>query len=110
MNLSKDSILQSTNRGLEVFRHYLGNKFTKVGKSFKSPFYQDNKASCYIYLDKKSDVFKFKDFGDSEFSGDCFFFVSKLFGLDCEDRADFIKILESIDSDLCLMLGEMQLG
>lgn len=110
MNLSKDSILQSTNRGLEVFRHYLGNKFTKVGKSFKSPFYQDNKASCYIYLDKKSDVFKFKDFGDSEFSGDCFFFVSKLFGLDCEDRTDFIKILETIDNELCLMLGERQLG
>ena len=77
MSLNKDSILNLTNGGLDVFKHFLGSKFTKIEKSFKSPFYDDTKASCYIYLDKKSRVYKFKDFGDAEYSGDCFFFVSK---------------------------------
>ena len=100
--LSKDQILLSTNRGLDVFKYFLGNRFSRVGKSFKSPFYNDNKASCYIYLDKKSNIYKFKDFGDAEYSGDCFFFVGKIFGYSCEDRSDFYKILEVIDLELSL--------
>ena len=77
MSLNKDSILHATNRGLNVFKHFMGSRFNKIGKSFKSPFYQDNQASCYVYLDKKSNIYKFKDFGDAEYSGDCFFFVGK---------------------------------
>lgn len=100
--LSKDQILLSTNRGLDVFKHFLGSRFSRVGKSFKSPFYNDNKASCYVYLDKKSNIYKFKDFGDAEYSGDCFFFVGKIFGYSCEDRSDFYKILEVIDLELSL--------
>ena len=100
--LSKDQILLSTNRGLDVFKYFLGSRFSRVGKSFKSPFYNDNKASCYVYLDKKSNIYKFKDFGDSEYSGDCFFFVGKIFGYSCDDRTDFLKILEIIDGELTL--------
>ncbi len=100
--LSKDQILLSTNRGLDVFKYFLGSRFSRVGKSFKSPFYNDNKASCYVYLDKKSNIYKFKDFGDAEYSGDCFFFVGKIFGYSCEDRSDFYKILEVIDLELSL--------
>ena len=100
--LSKDLILLSTNRGLDVFKYFLGSRFSRVGKSFKSPFYNDNKASCYVYLDKKSNIYKFKDFGDAEYSGDCFFFVGKIFGYSCEDRSDFYKILEVIDLELSL--------
>ncbi len=100
--LSKDQILLSTNRGLDVFKYFLGSRFSRVGKSFKSPFYNDNKASCYVYLDKKSNIYKFKDFGDAEYSGDCFFFVGKIFGYSCEDRLDFYKILEVIDLELSL--------
>ncbi len=100
--LSKDQILLSTNRGLDVFKYFLGSRFSRVGKSFKSPFYNDNKASCYVYLDKKSNNYKFKDFGDAEYSGDCFFFVGKIFGYSCEDRLDFYKILEVIDLELSL--------
>jgi hypothetical protein len=106
MSLNKDSILYATNKGLEVFRHFMGSRFTKVGKSFKSPFYQDSKASCYVYLDKKSNLYKFKDFGDAEYSGDCFFFVGKIFGYICDDRTDFIKILEIIDGELGLGLED----
>jgi len=106
MSLNKDSILNATNRGLNVFKHFMGSRFSKVGKSFKSPFYQDNKAACYVYLDKKSNIYKFKDFGDSEYSGDCFFFVGKIFSISCEDRSDFIRILEIIDIELGLCLED----
>lgn len=108
MSLSKESILYKTNKGLDVFKYFLGNRFTKVGKSFKSPFYQDSKAACYLYLDKKSNIYKFKDFGDSEYSGDCFFFVGKIFGYSCDDRTDFIKILEIIDGELGLCLEDQR--
>jgi energy-coupling factor transporter ATP-binding protein EcfA2 len=108
MSLNKDSILQATNRGLNVFKHFMGSRFNKIGKSFKSPFYQDNKASCYVYLDKKSNIYKFKDFGDAEYSGDCFFFVGKIFGISCEDRSDFIRILEIIDIELGLCLEDQR--
>lgn len=106
MSLNKDSILQATNNGFNVFKHFLGSKFSKVGKSFKSPFYQDSKAACYVYFDKKSSIYKFKDFGDAEYSGDCFFFVSKIFGLTCDDRQDFIRILETINNELGLFLED----
>ena len=106
MSLNKESVLNATNNGLNVFKHFLGNKFSKVGKSFKSPFYQDNKASCYVYFDKKSSIYKFKDFGDAEFSGDCFFFVSKIFALSCDDRHDFIRILQIVDGELGLCLED----
>lgn len=106
MSLNKETILYKTNKGLDVFKYFLGNRFSKVGKSFKSPFYEDSKASCYVYLDKKSNIYKFKDFGDSEYSGDCFFFISKIFGFSCDDRRDFVKILEIIDSELRLGLED----
>jgi energy-coupling factor transporter ATP-binding protein EcfA2 len=108
MALSKEAILYKTNKGLDIFKYFLGNRFTKVGKSFKSPFYQDSKASCYVYLDKKSNTYKFKDFGDSEYSGDCFFFVSKTFGYSCDDKSDFIKVLEIIDGELGLGLEDQK--
>ena len=106
MGLNKESILQATNNGLDVFKHFLGNSFTNLAKSFKSPFYNDNIASCYVYLDKKNGIYKFKDFGDAEYSGDCFYFTGKRFGLKCDDKNDFIKVLEIIDSELCLMLND----
>ena len=108
MALTKDAVLQATNKGLDVFKHFLGSRFTKVGKSFRSPFYKDNRASCYVYFDNKSGIYKFKDFGDSEYSGDCFFMVGKIFALGCDDRAEFLRILEIIDGELYLNLEENQ--
>ena len=67
--IKKDNILRATDKGIHVFRHYLGKDF-KVGKNFPNPFYRDTKASCNIYYDRKAGVFKMKDFGNEEYSGD----------------------------------------
>lgn len=109
MLISKDSVLALTDRGYLVFRYFLGNRLQKPGKAFKSPFYNDTKASCYVYLDKKSGVYRYKDFGEPRFSGDCFFFVGKLLGLSCDTREDFVTILEVIDKELALNLGDNKL-
>ena len=45
-----------------------------------------------------------KDFGNGEYSGDCFFLVAKLKGLDCRSAADFVEVLHTIDRELCLGL------
>jgi len=68
-------------------------------------FYDDRKASCYVYRDRKSGIYKFKDFGDSGFRGDCFYFVGKIFNLVCDDHKDFVRILEIIDHELGLNLA-----
>ena len=67
--IRKDDILRATDKGIHVFRHYFGKDF-KVGKNFLNPFYRDTKASCNIYYDRKAGVFKMKDFGNEEYSGD----------------------------------------
>lgn len=100
--LSKDEILNRTNRGLDVFKHYISFPF-KVGRNFLNPLYEDNKASCNIYLDRNSNTYRMKDFGNDDFSGDCFSFVAKLKGLNCNHAQSFIEILEYISSDLHLL-------
>lgn len=50
-------------------------------------------------------MYKMKDFGNDNYSGDCFFFVGQLKGLDCNRAADFVEILEIIDRDLGLGLA-----
>ena len=44
--------------------------------NFLNPLYEDNKASCNIYFDRRSGIYKMKDFGNDSYSGDCFFFVA----------------------------------
>lgn len=107
MSITKEAILQASNGGLDVFRYLLPGDW-KVGKSFKNPLYQDKKASCYIYLDKVSKVYKIKDFGDPDFAGDCFFLVGKMHNKNCSDRQDFIEILQIIDQEMMLNLNEVQ--
>jgi hypothetical protein len=58
MALEKEQVLHRTNNGLDVFKHFLSPDFENENKAFKSPFYDDTKASCYIYKDKKSGVYK----------------------------------------------------
>lgn len=53
MPIKKDDVLNKTDKGLSVFKHYLGINFQRVGKAFKSPFYPDTKASCYVHFDKR---------------------------------------------------------
>ena len=99
--LSKDEILNRTNRGLDVFKHYISFPF-KVGRNFLNPLYEDKKASCNIYLDRNSNIYRMKDFGNDDFSGDCFSFVAKIKRLNCNHSQSFIEILECISSDLHL--------
>ena len=102
--LRKEEILSRTNNGLLVFKHYLPGDW-RIGRHFLNPLYQDKKASCNIYFDRHSGIYKMKDFGNDSYSGDCFFLVGQLKGLDCNRAADFVEILEIIDRDLGLGLA-----
>lgn len=102
--LSKQEILLKTTNGFDVFKFYISYQW-KLGKAFHNPLYMDTKASCYIYKDPKSGIFKIKDFGDVNFQGDCFFFVSKILNKDLNSKEDFIQVLKTIDSDLALNLS-----
>ena len=101
----KEEILERTSNGLNVFKHYITCQW-RVGRNFFNPLYEDRKASCNIYYDRKTGVYKLKDFGNDEYSGDCFYFVGKLKGLNCNNSNDFIEILKTINKDLSLGLSE----
>ena len=103
--LRKEEILERTNNGLNVFKHYISGTW-RVGRNFLNPLYEDSKASCNIYFDRRSGTYKMKDFGNDSYSGDCFFFVGRLKGLDCNNSGDFIEILQIIDRDLSLGISE----
>ena len=102
--MNKDDILRLTDRGMAIFKHYLPTPF-RVGRNFLNPLYEDKHASCNIYYERRSDTYKMKDFGNDDYSGDCFAFVGKLNGLDCKDSKDFIQIMKIIDRDLHLGLS-----
>ncbi len=95
----RDKILQLTGGGLDIFRAYLPN--VTGGKNFRSPFYDDKKASCTIYQDH-SGVWRYKDFGNGGSGGDAFWFVGQLFGYNLSSQ--FPKILAQIVRDLNLPL------
>ena len=103
--LRKDEILNRTGNGLNVFKHYITGQW-RVGRNFLNPLYEDSKASCNIYLDRKSGIYKMKDFGNDDYSGDCFSFVGKLKGFDCNNSNDFVEILKTINRDLLLGISE----
>lgn len=101
--LNKEELLRRTNNGLDVFKHYLPGQW-KTGRNFLNPLYEDRKASCNVYFDRRGGVYRIKDFGNDEYSGDCFFFVGNLKGLNCNNGADFVEILKTINRDMSLCL------
>jgi hypothetical protein len=103
--LNKDEILRRTNNGLDVFKHYIPGQW-RVGRNFLNPLYEDRKASCNIYFDRRNDCYRMKDFGNDAFSGDCFDTVGKLKNLNCGNPKDFVEILEIINRELHLGLNE----
>ena len=103
--VKKEEILARTNNGLDVFRHYLPVKW-RVGRNFLNPLYEDHKASCNVYYDRRSGTYRMKDFGNGDFSGDCFFLVARLKGLDCKNAADFVEVLGTIDRELRLGIDD----
>ena len=101
--LNKDELLRRTNSGLDVFKHYIPVQW-KTGRNFLNPLYEDRKASCNVYFDRRNNIYRIKDFGNDNYSGDCFFFVGQLKGLDCNNGADFVEILKTINRDMSLGL------
>lgn len=99
--LSKEEILARTDKGLNVFKHYLPFPF-RVGRNFLNPLYEDKKASCNVYFDRTNDQYKLKDYGNDNYSGDCFHFVGKILGTDCRHADSFLEILQTINQDLTL--------
>ena len=89
--LRKEEILERTTNGLSVFKHYVPGNW-RIGRNFLNPLYEDNKASCNIYFDRRSGIYKMKDFGNDNYSGDCFFFVGQLKGLDCNNSMDWQQV------------------
>ncbi len=102
--LDKDRILSLTDNGLDIFKHYISSR-CKVGKNFHNPLYHDNRASCSIYVNSKG-IYKMKDFGNDDYSGDSFFLVGRLNGLDFRKPTEFIEIMKIINRDLHLGLDD----
>ena len=100
--MNKEDILLLTDKGLAVFKYYIPFAF-KLGRNFLNPLYKDSKASCNVYFDRRNGMYKMKDFGNDDYSGDCFALVGKLNGLNCKEPKDFVKIL-------AIFYREMRLG
>ena len=66
--IEKEQILLLTQGGLNVFSHFLGFE-VNLHRNFRSPFYDDKRASCHIYYDRKTSSYKFYDHGDTTYSG-----------------------------------------
>lgn len=102
--LRKEQILQLTNNGLDVFRHYISGDWV-VKRTFRNPFYNDTKGSFNIYRDSNG-IYQMKDFGNDLFKGDCFALVGLLCGLNCSDNKQFVQIMRKINNDLSLGISE----
>ena len=103
--MDKEDILLLTDKGLAVFKYYIPFSF-KLGRNFLNPLYKDSKASCNVYFDRRNGMYKMKDFGNDDYSGDCFALVGKLNGLNCKEPKDFVEILAIIDRDMHLGLSD----
>ena len=97
--IDKEQILLLTQGGLNVFSHFLGFE-VNLHRNFRSPFYDDKRASCHIFYDRKSSSYKFYDHGDTTYSGDCFWFVATMRGLNL--KTDFPEVLKVIIQELGL--------
>lgn len=104
----KDEILAKTDGGLDIFVHYLGKECLR--KKFRSHMRADDKRpSCKLYRNQALDGRSFyylHDFGDSRFSGDCFFVASQI--LNINPSTDFVHLLKTIDQDMCLGVFDQQ--
>lgn len=99
--LDKNKVLDCTHNGLDIFKYYLPGIW-RVGRNFKNPFYNDTKASCNIYFDRRSNMYRLKDFGNPDYDGDCFSIIGKIKNLDC--TKDFTQILKQINEEMNLGL------
>lgn len=105
MTLNKDAVLDRTNGGITVFEHFIKG-FPGPNKAFLNPFYEDHNASVYVFKDPNQFAYRFIDFGNDSFNGDCFTYVGLVFGKDAQSKEDFVWILKTINHELSLGLDE----
>lgn len=103
--LSRDKVVDRTNRCLNIFEHYLQRKLTPSTK-FLNPLYNDTKPGCNVYLCPRSNTYKLYDQGSHKNSGDAYFFVGRLYGV-C-DRTNFVDVLRIINRDMGLGIKELE--
>ena len=102
--IETDKILAMTNGGLDIFVHYFGEVCKQ--KLFRNPFRSDSSPSCHLYYrDSRTGGtgrYYLKDFGASEWCGDCFWFVAKVENIN--QGTDFISVLRAIDHEMGLYI------
>jgi hypothetical protein len=64
--LNRDEVLKLTGNGLDIFKHYVPGNW-RVGRNFLNPLYEDRKASCNIYFDRRHGCYRMKDFGNDAY-------------------------------------------
>ena len=88
VELSDEEILERIN-SLDIFSYYIGKDF-KYGRAMCSPLRKDRSPSFTVFKHSSGKYF-FKDFSTGE-SGDCFTFLTKLFGL---KRFDTYRLIDN---------------
>ena len=88
VELSDEEILSRISC-LDIFSYYIGKDF-KYGRAICSPLRKDKSPSFTIFKHHSGKYF-FKDFSTGE-TGDCFTFLTKLFGL---KRFDTYRLVDN---------------
>ena len=99
----RNRILEKTNRGLDVFTHYLGDGCKN--RLFRNPYREDTNPSCRLKSVKGRDgesKWIMTDYGDSQWYGDCFWLVAHISHLNLS--TDFVEVLHIIDKELNLFI------
>ena len=99
--LNKETMLNMTNNGLDIFKHYISANL-RPKKPFYNPLYDDKTPRCYLLLDGNGRYRMYDHGSPDEHSGDAFFLVGALKGLDCNRH--FEEILDIINRDMNLGL------
>ena len=98
MNQLREQILQKTDNGRDVFTHYFGSQAGK--KVFTNVYRNDVHPSCVLKL--KNGRYILKDYGNTDWYGDCFTIVAMIEQLSV--KYDFTKIMSIINTELSLGL------
>lgn len=97
-NNIKQSILDKTNNGWDVFVRFFGEQCQN--HTFRNIYRGDTRRSCTLYL--RRGRYCLTDFGDRDWSGDCFHIVAKIQQLNLQTQ--FVDVLKIIDKELSLDL------
>lgn len=89
----KGAILDATDGGLKVMRRIFGEIPEKGRHGILNPFYDDSRGSLSVFL---KDTWRFHDFGNEAYSGDCFDAFALAEGLDI--KTQFVEVLTRMES------------